>query len=37
LAARRVRIVMPDDGLSDMNVLLVDGGWHVLQHQQVSP
>jgi hypothetical protein len=35
---RRVRIVMPDDRLSDMNdVLLVDGGWHVLQHQPASP
>jgi hypothetical protein len=35
---RWVRIVMSDGRLSDMNdVLLVDGGWHVLQHQQVSP
>ena len=36
--ARRVRIVMPDDRLVGMNdVLLVDGGWYVLQHQPASP
>jgi hypothetical protein len=38
LQAETTEIERIDDGLSDMNdVLLAGGGWHVLQHQQVSP
>jgi hypothetical protein len=35
LQAETTEIERIDDGLWDMNdVLLVGGGWHVLQHQQ---
>jgi hypothetical protein len=34
---RQVRIVMPDDGLSDMNDVLLRGAdWHVVDHQRPS-
>jgi hypothetical protein len=38
LQAETTEIERIDDGLSDMNdVLLAGGGWHVLQHQQALP
>jgi hypothetical protein len=38
LRDRAVQTVMPDDGLSDMNdVLLAGGGWHVFQQRQALP
>jgi hypothetical protein len=37
-SARRVRIVMPDDMLSDMNDVLPQGaGWHVQSDHQPWP
>ena len=38
LQAETTEIERIDDGLSDMNdLLLAGGGWHVLQHQQALP
>jgi hypothetical protein len=31
---RRVRFIMPDEDPSDMNAVLLQRGWHVIDHHQ---